>query len=214
MITTDMIKELREMTGAGVLDCRNALRECEGNVDEAVDFLRKKGLASAAKKSGRAASEGVVTSYIHGNGKIGVLVEVNCETDFVAKNEDFQELAKDIAMQIAAAKPEYVSREDVPTDVVERERNIIREITLNEGKPENIVDKIVDGRMNKFYNEICLLEQPFIKDTDLTIEDLIKQRIAKIGENIQIRRFTRYEMGEGLEKKKDDFADEVASMIK
>lgn len=209
-----MIKELREMTGAGVLDCRNALRECEGNVDEAVDFLRKKGLASAAKKSGRAASEGVVTSYIHGNGKIGVLVEVNCETDFVAKNEDFQELAKDIAMQIAAAKPEYVSREDVPTDVVERERNIIREITLNEGKPENIVDKIVDGRMNKFYNEICLLEQPFIKDTDLTIEDLIKQRIAKIGENIQIRRFTRYEMGEGLEKKKDDFADEVASMIK
>jgi elongation factor Ts len=214
MITTDMIKELRELTGAGVLDCRNALRECEGDVQEAVDFLRKKGLASAAKKSGRIASEGIVTSYIHGNGKIGVLLELNCETDFVAKNEDFQELGRDIAMQVAASKPEYVKREDVPADVVERERSIIREITLNEGKPEHIVDKIVDGRINKFFNEICLLEQPFIKDTDLTVEDLIKQKISTIGENIQVRRFTRYEMGEGLEKKKDDFADEVASMIK
>ena len=209
-----MIKELRELTGAGVLDCRNALRECEGDVQEAVDFLRKKGLASAAKKSGRIASEGIVTSYIHGNGKIGVLLELNCETDFVAKNEDFQELGRDIAMQVAASKPEYVKREDVPADVVERERSIIREITLNEGKPEHIVDKIVDGRINKFFNEICLLEQPFIKDTDLTVEDLIKQKISTIGENIQVRRFTRYEMGEGLEKKKDDFADEVASMIK
>lgn len=214
MVTTEMIKELRGLTGAGVLDCRNALRECEGNIEEAVDFLRTKGLASAAKKSGRIASEGIVTSYIHGNGKIGVLVEVNCETDFVAKNEDFQELGKDIAMQIAASKPEYVKREDVPSDVVEKERAVMREMTLNEGKPEHIVDKIVDGRMNKFFNEICLLEQPYIKDTDKTVEELIKEKIATIGENIQVRRFTRYEMGEGIEKKKEDFADEVASMIK
>jgi len=214
MVTTEMIKELRGLTGAGVLDCRNALRECEGNIEEAVDFLRTKGLASAAKKSGRIASEGIVTSYIHGNGKIGVLVEVNCETDFVAKNEDFQELGKDIAMQIAASKPEYVKREDVPSEVVEKERAVMREMTLNEGKPEHIVDKIVDGRMNKFFNEICLLEQPYIKDTDKTVEELIKEKIATIGENIQVRRFTRYEMGEGIEKKKEDFADEVASMIK
>jgi elongation factor Ts len=214
MVTTEMIKELRGLTGAGVLDCRNALRECEGNIEEAVDFLRTKGLASAAKKSGRIASEGIVTSYIHGNGKIGVLVEVNCETDFVAKNEDFQELGKDIAMQIAASKPDYVKREDVPSEVVEKERAVMREMTLNEGKPEHIVDKIVDGRMNKFFNEICLLEQPYIKDTDKTVEELIKEKIATIGENIQVRRFTRYEMGEGIEKKKEDFADEVASMIK
>ncbi|MFP4456300.1 MAG: translation elongation factor Ts [Clostridia bacterium] len=214
MVTTDMIKELRTLTGAGILDCRNALRECEGNVEEAVDYLRAKGLASAAKKSGRIASEGVVTSYIHGNGKIGVLVEVNCETDFVAKNEDFQNLAKDIAMQIAAARPEYVRREEVPAEVIEKERAVIKEMTLNEGKPEHIVDKIVDGRMNKFFNGICLLEQPFIKDTDKTVEDLLKEKIAAIGENIQVRRFTRYEMGEGIEKKQEDFADEVASMIK
>ncbi len=214
MVTTEMIKELRTLTGAGILDCRNALRECEGDIEEAVDFLRTKGLASAAKKSGRIASEGIVTSYIHGNGKIGVLVEVNCETDFVAKNEDFQALGKDIAMQIAASKPEYVKREDVPSEVVEKERAVMREMTLNEGKPEHIVDKIVDGRMNKFFNEICLLEQPFIKDTDKSVEELIKEKIATIGENIQVRRFTRYEMGEGIEKKTEDFADEVASMIK
>lgn len=214
MVTTDMIKELRTLTGAGILDCRNALRECDGNVEEAVDYLRTKGLASAAKKSGRIASEGIVTSYIHGNGKIGVLVEVNCETDFVAKTEDFYTLARDIAMQIAAAKPGYVKREDVPAEVVEKERAVVREMTLNEGKPEHIVDKIVDGRMNKFFNEICLLEQPFIKDTDKTVEELIKEKIAAIGENIQVRRFTRYEMGEGIEKKQEDFADEVASMIK
>ena len=214
MVTTEMIKELRTLTGAGILDCRNALRECEGDIEEAVDFLRTKGLASAAKKSGRIASEGIVTSYIHGNGKIGVLVEVNCETDFVAKNEDFQALGRDIAMQIAASKPEYVKREDVPSEVVEKERAVMREMTLNEGKPEHIVDKIVDGRMNKFFNEICLLEQPFIKDTDKSVEELIKEKIATIGENIQVRRFTRYEMGEGIEKKTEDFADEVASMIK
>lgn len=214
MVTTDMIKELRTLTGAGILDCRNALRECDGNVEEAVDYLRTKGLASAAKKSGRIASEGIVTSYIHGNGKIGVLVEVNCETDFVAKTEDFHTLARDIAMQIAASKPGYVKREEVPAEVVEKERAVVKEMTLNEGKPEHIVDKIVDGRMNKFFNEICLLEQPFIKDTDKTVEELIKEKIAAIGENIQVRRFTRYEMGEGIEKKQEDFADEVASMIK
>ncbi len=214
MITTEMIKELRAVTGAGVLDCRNALRETNGNMNDAIDYLRKKGLATAAKKASRIASQGIVTSYIHGNGSLGVLVEINCESDFVAKNEDFQAFARDIAMQIAASKPLYVSREEVPHDVVERERAIVREITLNEGKPEKIVDKIVEGRIDKFFNEICLLEQPFIKDTDITVDELVKQQIATIGENIQIRRFTRYEMGEGLEKRVDDFADEVASMIK
>lgn len=214
MITTDMIKELRKLTSAGVLDCRNALRECDGDIEEAIDFLRKKGLASAAEKSGRIASEGLVTSYIHGQGRIGVLIEINCETDFVAKTEDFQNLARDIAMQVAASKPEYVNREEVPSDVVERERSIIRELTLNEGKPENIVDKIVDGRMNKYFNEICLLEQPFIKDTDKTVEELINEKISVIGENIQVRRFARYELGEGIDKKQEDYADEIASMIK
>lgn len=216
MITTEMVKEVRVRSGAGVLDCRNALKETEGDIEKAIEYLRKKGLASAAKKAGRIATEGVVTSYIHGNGKIGVLVEINCETDFVANTDAFQAFAKDIAMQIAASRPDYVAREDVPAEIVAKEREIIKAQTMNEGgkKPENIIDKIVEGRINKFFNGICLLEQPFIKETDITIEQLLKQNIASTGENIKIRRFVRYELGEGLEKKSTDFADEVAQMIK
>ena len=214
-VTKDMIKDVRARSGAGVLDCRNALRDADGNVEKAIENLRKKGLASAAKKSSRLASEGIVASYIHGNGTIGVLVEINCETDFVAKTDAFQQLAKDVAMQIAAAKPDYVVREDVPEAIVAKEREIIKAMTLNEGKkPENIIEKIVDGRINKYFNAICLMEQTYIKDTNMTVEQLIKEQIATIGENIKVRRFVRFEMGEGLEKKSEDFADEVASMIK
>lgn len=216
MITTDQIKELRKRTGAGVLDCRNALKQTEGNLEKAIDFLRKKGLAAASKKAGRIASEGLVQSYIHGSGKIGVLVEVNCETDFVAKTDAFKGLVKDIAMQIAAAKPEYVSREEIPAEAIERERTVLKDQAMNENskRPANIIDKIVEGRMNKFYSRVCLLDQPFIRENDITIEQLLKQRISTTGENIKIRRFVRFEMGEGLEKKSNDFADEVAQMIK
>lgn len=214
-ITKAMIKDVRVRSGAGVLDCRNALRDAEGDVEKAIENLRKKGLASAAKKSGRLASEGLVSSYIHAGGKIGVLVELNCETDFVAKTDAFQQLAKDVAMQIAASKPEYVVREEVPAEIVAKEREIIKAMTMNEGKkPENIIEKIVDGRINKYFNGICLMEQTYVKDTSKTVEDLIKEQIATIGENIKIRRFVRYEMGEGLEKKSEDFASEVASMMK
>ncbi len=215
MITTDMIKEVRVRSGAGVLACRNALKETNGEIEKAIELLRKKGLASAAKKAGRIASEGIVYSYIHGNGKIGVLLELNCETDFVAKTDSFKALAKDIAMHIAASRPEYVSRDDVPASIVAKEREIIAAQTENEGKkkPANIVEKIVEGRLNKYYNGVCLLEQPFIKETDKSVEQLLKEKIATTGENIRIRRFVRYEMGEGLEKKSNDFADEVAQMV-
>jgi elongation factor Ts len=216
MITTDMIKEVRVRSGAGVLDCRNALKENDGNVEKALEFLRKKGLASAAKKAGRIASEGIVHSYIHGNGKVGVLVEINCETDFVAKTDNFKALARDIAMQIAAARPEYVSRDEVPAELIQKEKDILMAQIENEGKkkPANIVEKIVEGRINKFLKGVCLLEQPYIKDDDKTIEQLLKESIASTGENIKVRRFVRYEMGEGLQKKSNDFADEVAQMVK
>lgn len=194
-VTTDMIKNLRAMTGAGMMDCKNALTETEGNVDEAVEFLRKKGLASAAKKADRSTSEGLISSYIHAGGKIGVLVEVNCETDFVARNEQFQELVRDVALHIAAANPQFVSREDVPTETKEKERSVFMEQTKELNKPENVMEKIVDGKMDKFLSEICLLEQAFVKDPDKTIQDLLTQAIATIGENITIKRFARFEMG-------------------
>lgn len=212
-IPAKLVKELRERTGAGMMDCKKALAEAGGDIDKAVNLLREKGLAAAAKKAGRVAAEGVVSSYIHGDGRIGVLVEVNCETDFVAKTDEFKELVKDIAMQIAAAKPEYVRREDVPESVIEKEKEILKAQALNEGKPEHIVEKMVQGRIEKHYKEICLLDQPFIKNPDITVQQLVNEKIAKIGENIVVRRFVRFELGEGIEKK-DDFVDEVMSQVK
>lgn len=212
-ITAGMVKDLRERTGAGMLDCKNALQEAEGDMDKAIELLRKKGLAAAAKKAGRVAAEGVVGSYIHGGGRIGVLVEVNCETDFVARTDEFQELVKDIAMHIAAADPRFVSRDEVTPEVLEAERRIFKEQALESGKPENVVDRIVEGKLAKFYSEAVLLEQPFVKDPDKTIEQILVEKVAKIGENIQVRRFARFKLGEGIEKREDDFAAEVAAQV-
>ncbi len=194
-ITSDMIKELREKTLAGMLDCKKALVECGGDMEKAVEYLRKKGLSTAAKKSTRSAKEGIVTAYIHNNNKIGVLLELNCETDFVARNTEFQELAKDIAMQIAAASPQYVSSEDVPSDVIEKEKEIYREQMKDSGKPANVVEKIIEGKVKKFFTEVCLLDQEFIKDNKMTINDLIKNKIATLGENITVGRFERFQIG-------------------
>lgn len=213
-ITAALVKELRERTGAGMMDCKKALAATEGDMDKAIDFLREKGLAAAAKKAGRIAAEGLVESYIHGGGRIGVLVEVNCETDFVAKTDAFKSLVKDIAMHIAAANPSYLRREEVPAAELEHEKMVLSEQARNEGKPEKIIEKMVTGRIEKYYKEVCLLEQPFVKDPDKTISDLITESIAKIGENIAIRRFTRYQLGEGIEKKQEDFAAEVMSFVK
>ena len=213
-ITAALVKELRERTGAGMMDCKKALAATEGDMDKAIDFLREKGLAAAAKKAGRIAAEGLVESYIHGGGRIGVLVEVNCETDFVAKTDAFKSLVKDIAMHIAAANPSYLRREEVPPAELEHEKMVLSEQARNEGKPEKIIEKMVTGRIEKYYKEVCLLEQPFVKDPDKTISDLITESIAKIGENIAIRRFTRYQLGEGIEKKQDDFAAEVMAFVK
>jgi elongation factor Ts len=208
-ITASMVKELREQTGAGMMDCKKALGEAGGDMEKAVDWLRQKGIAAAAKKSSRAATEGTVGSYIHAGGKIGVLVEVNCETDFAARNELFQQVVKDVAMHIAAAQPVAVRREEIPGDLIEREKAVYKAQALESGKPENIVDKIVQGRVDKYYKEVCLLEQPFVKDPDKTVEQYLTDAVAKIGENISVRRFARYVLGEGLEKKQDDFAEEV-----
>ena len=213
-ITAALVKELRERTGAGMMDCKKALAATEGDMDKAIDFLREKGLAAAAKKAGRIAAEGLVESYIHGGGRIGVLVEVNCETDFVAKTDAFKSLVKDIAMHIAAANPSYLRREEVPAAELEHEKMVLSEQARNEGKPEKIIEKMVTGRIEKYYKEVCLLEQSFVKDPDKTISDLITESIAKIGENISIRRFTRYQLGEGIEKKQEDFAAEVMSFVK
>ena len=213
MITMEMVKELRERTGAGVLDCKKALAEQKGDMEKAIAFLREKGLAAAAKKAGRISAEGIVESYIHGGGRIGVLLEINCETDFVAKTPAFKELAKNIAMQIAASRPEFVQREDVPSDILEKEKEILRTQALNEGKPEKIVDKMVEGRINKFYKEVCLLEQPYIRDPEISVNDLIIEQISKIGENIKVRRFARFEVGEGLQKREENFAEEVMSQV-
>ena len=212
MFTAQDIAKLRAMTGAGMMDCKKALTESNGDMDGAVKFLREKGMAAAAKKADRIAAEGVVGSYIHMGGKIGVLVEVNCETDFVAKSEQFQQLVKDIAMQIAAAKPLYVNSSEVPTEVLESEKEILRTQALNEGKPAQIVEKMVEGRIKKYYQDFCLMDQQFVKNPDLTIATLINEATLKIGEKISIRRFTRYEMGEGLEKRVDNLAEEVAKM--
>ncbi|MCC7201206.1 MAG: translation elongation factor Ts [Nitrospirae bacterium] len=195
-ISSDTVKELREKTGAGIMDCKRALADSGGDLEKAIDLLRQKGLSAAAKKASRETKEGLVSSYIHGGGKIGVLVEVNCETDFVARNSEFQELVKDIAMQIAASNPSFVRREDVPSDVLERERNIYRIQAKESGKPDHVLDKIVEGKVDKFYIESCLLEQSFIKDPSVTIKDMVQQKIAKIGENISVKRFTRYQLGE------------------
>jgi elongation factor Ts len=197
-IPVESVKDLRQRTGAGVVDCKKALQEAKGNVDAAIDYLRRKGLATAAKKAGRIASDGLVSSYIHAGGKMGVLVEVNCETDFVAKTEDFQTFVKNIAMQIAAANPQYIRREEIPEEVLEKEKDIYRTQALEGGKPQKVIDKIVDGKMERFYSEVCLLEQTYIKDSDLTIKELLEAMIAKIGENISIRRFSRFQLGEGL----------------
>ena len=212
-ISLELIKELRERTSAGINDCKKALAETNGDIDKAADFLREKGLAAAAKKAGRIASEGIVESYIHAGGRIGVLLEVNCETDFVAKNEVFRNFVKDVAMHIAAVNPQYISKEDVPAEDIERERAVLRAQALNEGKPEKIVDKMVEGRIKTFYQENCLLCQKFVKNPDQTVGDLITANIAVIGEKIDVRRFVRYEMGEGLEKKNENLADEVAKQI-
>ena len=212
-ITAGMVKELREKTGAGMMDCKNALVEANGDMERATVILREKGLATAAKKAGRIASEGIVDAYIHMGGRIGVLVEINCETDFVAKTDEFKQLVKYIAMQVAASKPMCVRREELPEDVIEQEKEVYRAQGLNEGKPEKIIDKIVEGRMEKFYQQVCLLEQPFIKDPDRTVQDIVNEKIAKIGENISVRRFARFEMGEGLEKRSSNLAEEVAAQL-
>jgi len=213
-VTAQAVKELREKTGAGMLDCKKALEEANGDMAKASEILREKGLAAAAKKGDRIATEGIVDSYIHGGGRIGVLVEVNCETDFVAKTDAFREFVRDIAMQIAATNPLYISREDVPQEALDKEREILRAQALNEGKPAHIVDKMVEGRLGKYYEENCLLDQAFIKDPDKTISTLLNEKIATIGEKISIRRFVRYELGEGMEKKQDNFVEEVMAQVK
>ena len=199
-ISASLVKELREKTGAGIMDCKEALKECEGDADKAVDYLRKKGLSAAAKRAGRKASEGVVGSYIHMGGKIGVIVEVNCETDFVARTDDFQELVSDLAMQVAAARPLYLRRDEVPADLQEKEREIFTAQALESGKPEKVVDRIVDGKIEKFFQQICLEEQDFVKESGTNVLDHVKSLGAKLGENIQVNRFARFEIGEGQEK--------------
>ena len=215
-ITAAAVKALREKTGAGMMECKRALTEAGGDEAKAIQLLRERGLASAKKKEGRVAAEGVVGSYIHMGGKVGVLVEVNCETDFVARTEEFQQLVKDIAMHVAAAEPRYVSREEVPAEVLDKEREIARKQARNEpknaGKPDQVIDKIVEGRQGKFYEEAVLLDQPFVKDPAKTVGDLLTEKVSKTGERITVRRFARYKMGEGLAKRDDDFGNEVAAL--
>lgn len=212
--TAKDVAELRARTNAGMMDCKKALTECDGDFEKATLWLREKGIAAAAKKQSRIASEGIVTSYIHMGGKIGVLVEINCETDFVAKTDAFVQLGKDVAMQIAAANPKYVRIEEVPVEDVEKEKEVLRAQALNEGKPAQIIEKMVEGRVKKFYQDVCLMEQAYVKDSSMTISQYINEMILKIGEKISIRRFVRYEMGEGLEKRHDDLAAEVEKQMK
>lgn len=213
-ITAQMVKELREMTGSPMMDCKKALTATDGDMEAAVKWLRKQGIASAEKKSGRITAEGIVDSYIHGEGRIGVLIEVNIETDFAAKNTDFRKLVKDLAMQIAAMSPKYVRREEVPQDVIDAELDIARETARKEGKPDHIVDKIAEGKLEKYYSDFCLLEQVFIRDDAKSVDEVVKELIAIIGENISVRRFARFEMGEGLEKRDTCcFAEEVAAQL-
>ena len=214
MFTAKDVAELRNMTGVGMMECKKALTEANGDKDKAIELLREKGMAAAAKKAGRIAAEGIVDSYIHLNGSVGVLLEMNCESDFVAQSPAFKALSKDICLQIAAAKPLVVNEEDLDKALVESEAEIYRAQALNEGKPAQIVEKMVEGRIQKYYKEVCLMDQPFIKDDSKTIRDVINEAIQKIGEKITIRRFVRYEMGEGLQKRNDDFAAEVAAQAK
>ena len=213
-ITAAMIKEVRERTGAGMADCKKALQETDADMDKAIDWLRAKGLSKAAKKAGREATEGLVVSYIHGGGRIGVLVEINCETDFVARNEDFVTFTRDVAMQIAATAPQFVKKDEVSAELVEHEKTVLvakaKEDPKNANKPDQVLQKIIEGQLSKWLKEICLLDQPWVKDNDKTIEQLQQELISRIGENIKIRRFVRFELGEGMEKKKEDFAAEVA----
>ncbi len=208
--TAQDVMELRGRTGAGMMDCKKALTATNGDMEKAIDVLREKGLAAAAKKQSRIAAEGIVDSYVHMGGKVGVLLEVNCETDFVAKTDEFKELVHDIALQIVASAPEYVSRDEVKADHLEHEKEILAAQARNEGKPEKIIEKMVQGRVDKFYKEVCLLEQPFVKNPDITVEQLVNEKIAKLGEKISIRRFVRYKMGDGLEKKVNDLAADIA----
>jgi elongation factor Ts len=216
-ITASAVKSLREKTGAGMIDCKNALTEAGGDETQAVEILRKKGMATAGKKAGRVTAEGVVGSYIHMGGKVGVLVEINCESDFVARGEEFGQLVKDVAMHIAATDPRFLKREDVPSSELDKEREILMEQLKNDpknaSKPEDVLNKIIEGRLNKFYEENVLLDQPFVKDPSKTVGELVTEKVASIKENISIRRYTRYKMGEGIEKRQDDFAAEVASMV-
>ena len=212
--TAKDVAELRAKTNAGMMDCKKAMTECNGDFEKAIVWLREKGIAAAAKKQSRIASEGIVTSYIHMGGKIGVLVEINCETDFVAKTDAFHEIGHDIALQIAASSPKYVRVEEVPAEEVESEKEILRNQALNEGKPVQVVDKMVEGRIKKFYQDVCLLEQSFIKDPEMTIQQYIEEKTLQIGEKISIRRFVRYEMGEGLEKRNDNLAEEVEKQMR
>lgn len=199
-VTAALVKELRALTGVGMMDCKKALSETGSDIQKAIDYLREKGLAAAAKKSGRITTEGIIDSYLHPGGRLGVLLEVNCETDFVAKTGDFRALVHDLAMQVAAAKPEYICREDIPADITRREKEILAVQAAGEGKPEKVIQKIVEGRLEKFFKETCLLEQPFIKNQDLTVQQLISEHIARLGENISVRRFVRFALGEGLVK--------------
>jgi len=210
-ISASAVKELREKTGAGIMDCKRALSEHNGDVEKAITFLREKGLAAAQKKAGRVAADGLVLSYIHGGGKVGVLVEVNCETDFVAKTDGFADLVRDIALHVAALNPLYIRREDVPADVIEKEKAIYAAQAKESGKPEQVIEKMVAGKLEKFFKEVCLLEQPFVKNPDQSVEKLIIESVAKLGENITVRRFARFKVGEGIEKETVDFATEVAS---
>jgi elongation factor Ts len=216
-VTASAIKSLREKTGAGMVDCKNALVEANGDETQAIEILRKKGMATAGKKAGRVTAEGVVGSYIHMGGKVGVLVEINCETDFVARGDEFQQLVKDVAMHVAATDPRYLKREEVPASELDKEREILMEQLKNDpknaNKPEDVLNKIIEGRLNKFYEENVLLDQPFVKDPSKTVGELVTEKVASIKENIAVRRFTRYKMGEGIEKRQDDFAAEVASMV-
>lgn len=211
-ITAEQVRDLRDRTNAGIMDCKKVLVETDGNIEKAIELLKERGIAKAAKKASRIASEGLVESYIH-NGKYGALVEVNSETDFVSKNEDFITFVKDIAMHVAAIGPKYVRREEVPENVVNAEKETLKSQALKEGKPAAVVDKIIEGRINKFFEEICLLEQPFVKNPDITVNELLTELIAKIGENIVIRRFARFERGEGIEKEEENFAEEVMKQI-
>jgi elongation factor Ts len=212
-ISTEMVREIRKKTGAGVMDCKKALLESKGNFDAAITYLREKGLATARKRADKVAAEGLVGSYIHQGGKIGVLVEINCETDFVAKTDEFKSLLKDLTMHVAATNPIYVRSEDILNELIEKEKSIFRAQALESGKPEKVIEKIVEGKLGRFFSEVCLMEQSFIKNPDITIQQLLTEKISKLGENLSVRRFVRYNVGEGIEKESSDFAKEVKDAL-